>query len=418
MARNFYFSEKVRSEMDLYEDLVIEALKIYGQDVYYLPRHLVNEDTLFGDDPASNFPQTHKIEMYIENVEGFDGEGDLFTRFGVEIRDEVTLVVSRSRWSKQVHRFDTSGITNDRPTEGDLIYIPLTNKMFQVQHVEHEQPFYQIENLPVFKLRCTLFEYTGEDFDTSVNDIQAIEQDGSYQYKVCTIAPKPALATASVLGMYADSNYVNLNYVQRNIGVSSITLVDSGNYFTTVPTIQFIGGGDSSNPIAIGDSASAVATIDSNGGVASITLVDSGNGYMTPPTIQFIGGSTVDSDYAVGDTVTQIMASGVTMSGEIQRIQLDSAGDSSRCYYLAHVGGDDGKYHTFVTGTNTNIGSYAASTGTLINSTNNAITGLVIKSVGEDNKISQTEQNEVFSDFSDDFLDFSEDNPFGDPEAQ
>jgi hypothetical protein len=181
---------------------------IYGQDVYYLPRHLVNEDTLFGDDPTSNFPQTHKIEMYIENVEGFDGEGDLFTRFGVEIRDEVTLVVSRSRWSKQVHRYDTSGITNDRPTEGDLIYIPLTNKMFQVQHVEHEQPFYQIENLPVYKLRCTLFEYTGEDFDTAVDDIQAIEQDGSYQYRVCANAPKKARAR-----VHLDNGYVRHGYV-------------------------------------------------------------------------------------------------------------------------------------------------------------------------------------------------------------
>lgn len=417
MARNLYFSEKVRSEMDMYENLVIEALKIYGQDVYYLPRDLVNEDELLGADPTSRFPTSHKIEMYIENVEGFDGEGDLFTRFGVEIRDEVTLVVARSRFATQVRRPDND-IVADRPVEGDLVYIPLTNKMFEIRHVEHEQPFYQIENLPVFKLRCTLFEYSGEDFDNQIADIQAIEVDGSYQYKICTIAPKPAVAEAIVTGMYVDSNYMNLNYVQRGLKISGITLVDSGNYFTTVPTIQFVGGGDSSNPIPLGDSASATATIDSTGSVSSITLIDSGNGYMTPPTIQFIGGSSVDSNYAVGDTVTQILAGGVTISGEIQKIHLDSAGDSSRCFYLSHVGADDGKYHSFVTGTNTNIGSYAASTGTLINSTNNGITGLVIKSVSEDNKISNTEQNATFSDFSDDFLDFSEDNPFGDPENQ
>ena len=90
--------------MDLYEDLVVEALKIYGQDVYYLPRELVGEDTLLGDDPVSRFPQSHKIEMYIENVNGFDGEGDLFTRFGVEIRDEVTLVVSKRRLLDQIMR--------------------------------------------------------------------------------------------------------------------------------------------------------------------------------------------------------------------------------------------------------------------------------------------------------------------------
>ena len=407
MARNLYFSEKVRSEMDMYENLVIEALKIYGQDVYYLPRDLVNEDDLLGDDPTSRFPTSHKIEMYIENVEGFDGEGDLFTRFGVEIRDEVTLVVSRTRFSAQVRRPDND-IDTDRPTEGDLIYIPLTNKMFQIQHVEHEQPFYQIENLPVYKMRCTLFEYTGEDFDTSIDAIQDIEKDGAYQYKVCVTAPKKATASLVFSGDYVDSGYVNIGYIKPS-GVESITLIQGGTYYTTVPTITFTGGGGitGDSNVSVGDSASATCTIDlSTGTVDTITLIDSGSSYTSAPTINFIGGSAVDSDYAVGDTVTQTLSGGVTISGEIQRVVLDSALDSNRCYYLAHVGADDGKYHTFTVD------------GTLINSTNSSITGLTISSVSEDNKISETEQNEVFSDFSDDFLDFSEDNPFGDPENQ
>ena len=126
MARNFYFSEQVRSEIDLYEDLVIESLKIYGQDVYYLPRTLVNEDTLLGGDPTSQFASANKIEMYIENIEGFDGEGDLFTRFGVEIRDEVTLVVAKRRFETQVKRMSNTGISLDRPAEGDLVFIQIT----------------------------------------------------------------------------------------------------------------------------------------------------------------------------------------------------------------------------------------------------------------------------------------------------
>lgn len=196
MARNAYFPEKVRSEMNLYEDLVIEALKIYGQDVYYLPREIVNEDTLFGEDATSSFPLSHKIEMYIENIEGFDGEGDLFTRFGVEIRDEATFVVSRRRWERQVGMFnDNAGA---RPREGDLIYLPLTNKAFEISHVEHEQPFYQFENLPVYKLRATLFEYTGEDLDTGIDELDKIEIDGTYQYKVQLLAPRKATATASL----------------------------------------------------------------------------------------------------------------------------------------------------------------------------------------------------------------------------
>ena len=198
MARNFYFSEKVRSEINLYESLVIEALKIYGQDVYYLPRSIVNEDVLLGEDPTSHFASSHKIEMYIENTEGFSGEGDLFTRFGVEIRDEATFIVSKTRWSAQVRRADNA-LQGDRPTGGDLIYLPLTKSMFEINHVEHEQPFYQVQNVPVYKMRCTLFEYTGEDFDTGVEGIDQVERDYAYQYVVQLLGPKKPKARA-VLG--------------------------------------------------------------------------------------------------------------------------------------------------------------------------------------------------------------------------
>ena len=387
MARNLYFSEKVRSEMDLYADLVIESLKIYGQDVYYLPRDLVNEDVLLGDDVTSRFPTSHKIEMYIENVEGFDGEGDLFTRFGVEIRDEATFVVSRTRFSAQVRRPDND-IATDRPTEGDLIYLPLTNKMFEIQHVEHEQPFYQIENLPVYKMRCTLFEYSGEDFDTGIEDIQDIEKTGSYQYVLSVIPTGSGAATATL-----DSD-----------GVNSLILTDSGNYYTSTPTIRFIGGGDSS--FSLGDSATATATI-SGGRITGITLTDSGSNYATVPSINFSGGNTgVDSAYSVGDTIQQTLSGNINITGEIQRIVNDSAGDSSQHLFLAHVGADDGKYHTFVTGSE------------IINITQSGVVGrgLTVTGVREDNKISETEQNDIFRDFSDDFLDFSEDNPFGDAE--
>ena len=396
MARNFYFSEKVRSEIDLYEDLVIESLKIYGQDVYYLPRTLVNEDTLLGGDPTSQFATANKIEMYIENLEGFDGEGDLFTRFGVEIRDEVTLVVAKRRFETQVKRMNNTGISLERPAEGDLIFIPLTKKMFEIQHVEHEQPFYQIENLPVFKLRCTLFEYTGEDLDTSISDIQSIEQDGTYQYKVRVVAPKLPVVTA----------------VMDSSRVASLNLVSGGNYFTSAPTIRFIGGRNDS-AVPSGDSAAATATIDSSGAISALTLTDSGANYTVAPTFEFIGGSVVDSNFSIGDIVEQTLASGVKMTGEIQRVEL--LGDSSRVFHLAHVGASDGLYHSFVASYDT---TSPFTTSTLINKTNNTINGMIISSVTEDNKISQTEQNTTFSSVSDDFLDFTENNPFGDPENQ
>lgn len=181
MATNHYFSQKVRSEQDLYEDIIIESLKIYGQDVYYLPRDIVNEDRILGDDVPSRFNSSYKIEMYIENVEGFDGEGDLFTKFGVEIRDQATFIVSRKRWANSVARYDNE-LSSVRPLEGDLIYLPLSNKLFQIMQVEHEQPFYQLSNLPTYKLRTELFEYNDEDLDTGIDAIDVIERAYAYEY--------------------------------------------------------------------------------------------------------------------------------------------------------------------------------------------------------------------------------------------
>jgi hypothetical protein len=177
MATNLYFSQGVRSEQSLYEDIVIESLKIYGQDIYYLPRDIVNEDRILGEDVPSRFNSSYKIEMYIENIEGFDGEGDLFTKFGVQIRDAATFIVSRRRWQQTVARYDNE-IQSVRPREGDLLYIPFSKKIFEIMHVEHEQPFYQLQNLPTFKLRVELFEYNDEDFDTGIRDIDGIEDTG------------------------------------------------------------------------------------------------------------------------------------------------------------------------------------------------------------------------------------------------
>jgi len=180
MARNPNFRQKVRSEQNLYEDIIIESMKIYGQDVYYLPRTIVNENTILGEDVASSFTTSYKIEMYLENTEGFEGEGDLFTKFGVEIRDEATFIVARKRWS-QVVASSSNAITVLRPKEGDLIWLSLSNKLFEILHVEHESPFYQLSNLPTYKMRCQLFEYTGEDLDTGIADVNSIQSDFGYR---------------------------------------------------------------------------------------------------------------------------------------------------------------------------------------------------------------------------------------------
>lgn len=181
MATNMYFSQGSRSEQQLYEEIIIESLKIYGQDIYYLPRDIVNKDNILNEDASSRFNSSYKIEMYIENIEGFDGEGDLFTKFGVEIRDQATFIVAKKRWEQTVARYDNE-IEGVRPFEGDLLYIPFSKKLFQIMHVEHEQPFYQLKDLPTYKLRCELFEFSGEDFDTDIADVDGIERQYGYEY--------------------------------------------------------------------------------------------------------------------------------------------------------------------------------------------------------------------------------------------
>jgi len=228
MATNFYFSPKVRSEQNLYEDLVIESLKMYGQDVYYLPRDIVNEDRILGDDVPSRFNSSHRIEMYIENIEGFGGEGDLFTKFGVEIRDQATFVVSRRRWTQLVARYDNE-VQSVRPFEGDLIYLPLSNKLFQIMMVEHEEPFYQLSNLTVYKLRCELFEYNDEDFDTGVEAVDDIEEEYAYTY-LLTLDSDGAGFTAGdmVYQDLADSVTMSGEVVRWNPNTNILSLVHIG----------------------------------------------------------------------------------------------------------------------------------------------------------------------------------------------
>lgn len=177
MPRNVYFSQAVKSEQNLYEDLVIESLKIFGQDVYYIPRTLVNRDTILGEDPAGKFDDAYLMEAYIENVDGFEGAGDLYQKFGIEVRDEANFVISRRIWNNAVGLYEAL----ESPRPGDLLFLPMTNSFFEITFVEDDKPFYQLSNLPVYKLTCSLFEYNDEDFDTGIDEIDRKIGDEAFQ---------------------------------------------------------------------------------------------------------------------------------------------------------------------------------------------------------------------------------------------
>ena len=173
-VKNLYFSHGTRSEKFLYEDLMIEQLKVFGQEVIYLPREIVSKDDVLGDAISSKSESAYTIEMYVDNVSGFEGDQDQLTKFGLEVRDDVTLIVSKRRFDILVDQ--KSNVLNiNRPKEGDAIYMPLFKKMFQIEFVEDEDPFYQIADIPLYKLRCTTFEYNQEEFNTDVTEVDAVE---------------------------------------------------------------------------------------------------------------------------------------------------------------------------------------------------------------------------------------------------
>lgn len=177
---NLYFNNfAFTQEQNLIENLIIESIRIYGIEVFYLPRTLVKEDNLFGEDVLSKFEQAYPVEMYIKSVDGFSGDGDFLSKFGLEIRDEMVLTVSRRRFGEEIVIGDTTPVNETdgvaRPAEGDLIYFPLNGKIFQVKFVEHEAIFYQMGSLQTYDLTLELWEYSHEQLNTGITDIDAIE---------------------------------------------------------------------------------------------------------------------------------------------------------------------------------------------------------------------------------------------------
>jgi len=179
MATNPYFNHHGKNTADqrLAENLMIESIKTYGIDIYYCPRTLVNEDLLLGEDALSEYNSSHTIEMYIKTIDGFEGEGDFIAKFGLQINDQITFTVARRRWAELGLVGDGRDIA---PKEGDIIYFPMTNALFQVLFVEDESVFYQTGGLQVFDLVCEMFTYSDQKLNTGIEDIDKIERLQAY----------------------------------------------------------------------------------------------------------------------------------------------------------------------------------------------------------------------------------------------
>ena len=180
MATNFYFNNfNSSAEQDLIADLVLESIKIYGLDVYYIPKREVDKDRIYGEDSLVEYNTSYLVDMYVKNVDGFEGEGDFLSKFNIEIRDQITFTISKRNFENEISRQE-SGIL--RPQEGDLIFFPLNNKVFQIKFVEHEAVFYQIGSLQMYDLKCELFEYSNEVMNTGFDLIDNLQNNFSTSF--------------------------------------------------------------------------------------------------------------------------------------------------------------------------------------------------------------------------------------------
>ena len=280
MALNPFFLQGSQSEQKLVQQLINEQLRMYGVEVTYIPRKFVRKDTILNEIQSSKFDDNYAIEAYVNTYDGYSGAGDILTKFGVSIKDELLITISKERFEDFISPFleaedDDEIVLSSRPREGDLIYFPLGQRIFEVKFVEHEDPFYQLGRNYVYLLKCELFEYEDEVLDTSISEIDTQIKDEGF------------ITTLKLIGIGATataSATINTGYVRQ------IFLDNDGSGYTSTPTVTFTAA-----PVS-GSTATAVAITTSRAGVRSIQeilLTNAGYGYTVAPTIYITGGGGV-----------------------------------------------------------------------------------------------------------------------------
>ena len=284
MALNPFFLHGTSSEQRLVQDLINEQLRMYGVEVVYIPRKFVNKKTIVEEVTASKFDDNFAIEAYLNNFEGYSGQGDILTKFGVSLKDELAITISKERFEDFIAPFlegfdDSEIILSTRPREGDLIYFPLGERLFEVKFVEHESPFYQLGKNYVYELKCELFEYEDEVIDTSIREIDTRVKDDGYITTLKLIGiGRTATATSVITGFAATTGYIKQIFINND-----------GSGYTSVPTVAI-----STSPTGnAGDNAVAVGFLTTISRITSlerILLTNAGAGYTVAPTITISGG--------------------------------------------------------------------------------------------------------------------------------
>jgi len=351
-------------EQKFMENLVVESIEIYGQDIYYVPRTLVNRDTVFGEDSDSQFDSARAIRAYVNNAEGWEGQGELLSKFGVRIEDKTTFIFSREKFKEKVDDLETL-IVEGRPNEGDLIWFPTTKHLFEIKFVEAEKPFYQLGRGYVWECQCELFEYSDEDLDTGVAEIDAIETAFANAIKLVMDAGGSGDFTVGE-EIVGDQFRAAATATINSGAVNAITITDGGEHYKSAlpPTVTITGGG--------GSGATATATVSSVGIVTGISITAGGTGYTSVPTVTI--------DYSPKDS----------------RAEVKSWNSSTRELQVINR---SGTFNTAETVKGLTSGAlWSPESYNTLNNTNTA---------------DSIDQNYSFETEDDDIIDFTEGNPFG-----
>ncbi len=295
---NPFFLQGSKGEQNLVQDLINEQLRIYGVEVYYLPRQFVTERTVIREVIESEFKNAYPLEAYVDNFNGYGGQGTILSKFGIQEMDDLTLIISKERFETYITPLisDLPNIKNyKRPKEGDLIWFPLGDRIFEIKYVEHEKPFYQLKKNYVYELQCELFRYGDEVIDTGIDEIDDNTEDIAH------------IRTLKMIGVGSTATAITSLV---NGGVRFVTVTNRGSGYSSIPTVGF-----SSAPTG-SRTASGIATMiygivdfcevdETLGRVQGVEMISVGSGYTVAPGVAFY------SDSGVGAAATSTIGDGI-----------------------------------------------------------------------------------------------------------
>ena len=310
---NPYFQQGARTEQNLLQDLINEQLKMYGVEVHYLPRKYVTENTVNREVIQSTFDDAYPIEAYVENVDGYGDNPTLLSKFGIQATNELNLIISKERWENYIQpliKNETNVKLSTRPKEGDLVYFPLGDRLFEIKYVEHERPFYQLQKNYVYELRCELFRLEDELIDTGIDEIDDVlvggELTGETEDGISTLTGPSQTLTLVGTGVTATA-VISL----FNGGIQNFVVSNRGSNYSSLPRVA-ISSAPSTGTTGIGTAVFIggirVCTDNLNPALKSVQQVDiinPGAGYTVPPSVQFIGGG------GAGAAATAVINTGV-----------------------------------------------------------------------------------------------------------